>query len=67
MPITKEQQAAEYREMIQANAEHLRKALKHGDRVLAHGFVDAIIDNSRLLGDLTGELNGRILITIKVV
>jgi acetyl-CoA carboxylase beta subunit len=36
-------------------------ALENGDRVLAHGFVDSIIDNSRQKEDVERTLNRRSL------
>jgi hypothetical protein len=42
----------DYKVMIDADARHLVKALERGDRVAAHGFVDAIIDNSRNVEDV---------------
>jgi hypothetical protein len=47
--------ADDLRIMIKADQDHLVKAVDHGDRVLAHGFVDAIINNQRELEDLTGS------------
>lgn len=38
--------------MIKADTQHLAEALKNGNRVHAHGFVDAIIDNCRELEDI---------------
>lgn len=38
--------------MIKADTDHLATALENGDRVHAHQFVDAIIDNRRELQDL---------------
>jgi hypothetical protein len=39
--------------MIEADLGHLRRALEEGERVEAHGLVDAIIDSLRRLEDLT--------------
>jgi acetyl-CoA carboxylase beta subunit len=47
--------------MIKADAGHLVAALENGDRVLAHGFVDSIIDNSRQKEDVERTLNRRSL------
>jgi protein associated with RNAse G/E len=47
--------ADDLRVMIRADQDHLVKAVDRGDRVLAHGFVDSIIDNQRELEDLTGS------------
>lgn len=44
--------ARDYQDMIEADAKHLVKALENGDRVIAHRFVDAIINNRRLLENL---------------
>lgn len=41
--------------MIEADKEHLAKAVERGDRTHAHRFVDAIIDNQRQLEDLRGS------------
>jgi hypothetical protein len=41
----------DYEAMIKADREHLAKALARGDRVIAHGYVDSIIDNRRLIED----------------
>jgi hypothetical protein len=60
MPHTKDQLAEDFRIMIKADTEHLADALKGGNRVLAHGFVDAIIDTCRELEDLEA---GRVLPT----
>lgn len=38
--------------MIEADAGHLADALAKGNRVIAHQYVDAIIDNRRKLEDL---------------
>lgn len=43
------------RTMILSDTGHLNRYVAHGDRVLAHGMVDSIIDNVRALEDLTGE------------
>lgn len=43
------------RAMILSDTGHLNRYLAHGDRVLAHGMVDSIIDGVRALEDLTGE------------
>jgi hypothetical protein len=47
--------AGEYTEMIKADAGHLAEALRRGDRTLAHGFVDSIINRSRDLEDLLAK------------
>lgn len=55
--MTTEQLIEDLKVMIEADAGHLAGALLQGDRVLAHGFVDAIIDNRRQLEDLSrGDL-----------
>lgn len=52
--MTKEQYIEDLKVSIAADREHLAKAIDRGDRVLAHGFVDAIINNQRELEDQTG-------------
>lgn len=49
---TVQDEIRDYEEMIKADAGHLTEALASGHRVLAHGFVDSIIDNKRLREDL---------------
>lgn len=49
--MTNEQLIEDLKVMIEADAGHLAKALVQGNRTLAHGFVDAIIDNRRELED----------------
>jgi hypothetical protein len=44
--------ARDYEVMIEADKGHLAKALAEGRRVHAHEYVDAIINNQRLLEDL---------------
>jgi hypothetical protein len=41
----------DYKEMIKADMGHLYKALENGQRVHAHQYVDAIIDNAQLIED----------------
>jgi len=50
--MTKAQKIEDLKAMIEADAQHLANALATGHRVQAHGFVDAIIDNTRLLEDI---------------
>lgn len=52
MILTDDQYAADLRVMIEADAGHLAQAILNGNRVLAHQFVDSIIDNRRALEDL---------------
>lgn len=47
--MTTEQLIEDLKVMIEADAQHLAAALASGQRVQAHGFVDAIIDNTREL------------------
>lgn len=47
--MTDEQLIEDLTVMITADREHLGKHLDRGDRVLAHNFVDSIIDNTRRL------------------
>lgn len=54
--MTKEQYIADLKVMIEADAGHLAEALLRGDRVIAHGFVDSIIDNRRELEDAEADL-----------
>jgi hypothetical protein len=41
----------DYRAMIRADLGHLGRALANGDVTGAHQFVDAIIENGRLIED----------------
>jgi hypothetical protein len=50
--MEKSQYIKDLQVMIEADAGHLAKALVQGDRTLAHGFVDAIINNRRELEDM---------------
>lgn len=50
--MDKAQLIADLKEMIEADKEHLIKAVANGDRHEAHGFVDSIIDNQHELEDL---------------
>lgn len=50
--MNKEQSLEDLREMISADAQHLAEAILAGDRVQAHTFLDAVIDNRRQLEDL---------------
>ena len=55
MPRTTDQKISDLREMILSDTGHLNRYVAHGDTVLAHQMVDAIIDSVRALEDLTGE------------
>jgi hypothetical protein len=50
--MTNEQLIKDLKVTIEADAQHLAQALANGQRAIAHGFVDAIIDNSRQLEEL---------------
>lgn len=50
--MTTEQLIKDLEVMIKADTEHLAKAIEQDDRVLAHGFVDSIINLKRELEDL---------------
>lgn len=47
--MTDEEHIEELKAMIAADKEHLAKQVAAGNRVVAHGHLDAIIDNSRQL------------------
>jgi hypothetical protein len=57
--MTNAQYIEDLKVMIEADAKHLAEALSTGHRVQAHGFVDSIIDNSRILEDLQREAQAR--------
>jgi hypothetical protein len=57
--MTNAQYIEDLKVMIEADAKHLAQALATGHRVQAHGFVDSIIDNSRILEDLQIEAQKR--------
>lgn len=50
--MTNEQLIEDLKTAITADAQHLANALAKGQRDIAHGFVDSIIDNTRQLEDL---------------
>jgi hypothetical protein len=49
--MNKEQLIKDLKEMVKADTGHLAAALERGERVRAHRFVDAIIDNCREIQD----------------
>lgn len=51
--MTTEELAEDLKVMVEADIQHLMRALERGDRALAHGFVDAIINNRRQMEDLS--------------
>jgi hypothetical protein len=51
--MNKGQLIEDLKNMIEADTEHLAKAVAKGDRTEAHASVDAIIDSQRKLEDLT--------------
>ena len=51
--MTNERLIKDLKVMIKADTEHLMKAVEQGNRVLAHRFVDSIIETRRELEDLT--------------
>lgn len=52
MAMTDEQYARDLTEMIESDVKRLAEHLANGDRVLAHQFVDQVINRSRELEDL---------------
>lgn len=53
--MTKDQEIAELKAMIEADKGHLATELERGNVVLAHKCVDSIIDLQRGLEDLLAE------------
>lgn len=54
--MTDAQYAEDLKVMIQADMGHMIKHLSRGDRVLAHQFVDSIIDNTRELENVLRKM-----------